>query len=109
MHSTTTKTTKRLNNMVQNCIKCYIDSVKYGVCFELHIPYKLFFHYMMPCKSPDSSDSKALVVRGSRVRIPAEAGKFSLHHRIQTGSGAHPASYPMGTTGSFPEGKATAA
>jgi hypothetical protein len=24
---------------------------------------------------------------------------FSLRHRVQTGSGAHPASYPMGTGG----------
>jgi hypothetical protein len=23
------------------------------------------------------------------------AGKFSLHHRVQTSSGAHPASYPI--------------
>jgi hypothetical protein len=30
------------------------------------------------------------------VRFPVAAGKFSLHHRVQTGSGAHPASYPMG-------------
>jgi hypothetical protein len=30
------------------------------------------------------------------------AGNFSLHHRVQNGSGAHPASYPMGTMGSFP-------
>jgi hypothetical protein len=37
------------------------------------------------------------------VRVPAGAGDFSLHHRIQTGSGAHPASYPMGTSGSLPE------
>jgi hypothetical protein len=44
--------------------------------------------------------------RGSRVRFPAWAGNFSLHHRVQTGSGAHPASYPMGTRGSFPVGKA---
>jgi len=36
-------------------------------------------------------------------------GNFSLHHRVQNGSGAHPASYPMGTRGSFPEGKATGA
>jgi len=28
--------------------------------------------------------------RGSRVRFPAEAVKFSLHHRVQTGSGAYP-------------------
>jgi hypothetical protein len=40
--------------------------------------------------------------RGSRVRFLAGAGNFSLHHRVQNGSGAHPASYPMGTRGSFP-------
>jgi hypothetical protein len=33
--------------------------------------------------------------RGSRVRFPARAGNFSLHHRVQNGSGAHPAPYPM--------------
>jgi hypothetical protein len=47
--------------------------------------------------------------RGSRVQFPAWAGKFSLHHRIQNGSGAHPASYPMGTRGSFPGAKAAGA
>jgi hypothetical protein len=44
--------------------------------------------------------------RGSRFRFPAGAGNFSLHHRVQNGTGAHPASYPMGTTGSFPGSKA---
>jgi len=34
------------------------------------------------------------------------AGNFSLHHRVQNGSGAHPASHLMGTRGSFPGGKA---
>jgi hypothetical protein len=48
--------------------------------------------------------------RGSIIRFPVGAGNFSLHHRcVQTGSGVHPASYPMGTRGSFPEGKATGA
>jgi hypothetical protein len=28
------------------------------------------------------------------------------HHHIQNGSGAHPASYPMDTGGSFPGGEA---
>jgi len=28
--------------------------------------------------------------------------EFFLHHRVQTGSGAYPAPYPMGTRGSFP-------
>jgi hypothetical protein len=43
---------------------------------------------------------------GSRVRFPVGVGNFSLHHRVQIGSGAHPASYPMGTRDSFPGGKA---
>jgi hypothetical protein len=33
-------------------------------------------------------------------------GDFSCSPCIQTVSGAHPASYPMGTWGSFPGGKA---
>jgi hypothetical protein len=37
--------------------------------------------------------------RGSRVRFQAEAGNFSLHHRVQNGSAAHPASYPVGIRG----------
>jgi hypothetical protein len=36
-----------------------------------------------------------------------EIGTF--HHRVQNGSGSHPASYPMGTRGSFFEGKAAGA
>jgi hypothetical protein len=28
-------------------------------------------------------------------------GNFYFHHRVQSGSGAHPASYPIGTRGSF--------
>jgi hypothetical protein len=47
--------------------------------------------------------------RGTRARFPAEAGNISLHHRVQNGSGAHPASYPMGTTASFPGSKAAGA
>jgi hypothetical protein len=48
--------------------------------------------------------------RGSRVRLPAGAENFFLHHRcVQDGSGAHLASYPMGTMGSFPGGKAAGA
>jgi hypothetical protein len=47
--------------------------------------------------------------RGYRVRFPAGAGNCSLHHRVQNGSGAHPASYPMSTRGSFPVGKAAGA
>jgi hypothetical protein len=30
------------------------------------------------------------------VRFPAGAGDFSVHHRVQAGSGIHPDFYPMG-------------
>jgi hypothetical protein len=45
----------------------------------------------LPSKSRDSSVGIALGYglddRGSRVRFPAGAGNFSLHHRVQNGSG----------------------
>jgi hypothetical protein len=47
--------------------------------------------------------------RGSRVRFPAGAANFSFHHRVQNGSAAHPASYPMDTRGSFLGNKAARA
>jgi hypothetical protein len=61
-------------------------------------------HTIPPCfpkihsngKSRDSSVGIALGYglddRGSRVRFPVGAGNFSLHHRVQNGSGTHPAS-----------------
>jgi hypothetical protein len=43
------------------------------------------------------------------VRVPTGAGKVSLHHRVQTGFGFRPVSYPMGNGGAFPVGKAAGA
>jgi hypothetical protein len=34
-------------------------------------------------------------------------GRISNPVRVQTGSGTHPASYPIGTRGSYPASKAT--
>jgi hypothetical protein len=66
----------------------------------------------MAKKSRDSSVGIALSYglddRGSRFRFPAGAGNFSLH-RVRNGSGAHQASYPVGTRDSFPGGKAAGA
>jgi hypothetical protein len=45
---------------------------------------------------------------GSKLE-PRSGKDFSFLHVIQTGSGAHSASYPMGTGGSFPRGKMTEA
>jgi hypothetical protein len=43
-----------------------------------------------------------------RGSTPDRGRNFSLHHRAQTGSGARPASYAMGT-GDFPGDKAAEA
>jgi hypothetical protein len=67
------------------------------------ITTKLWEYYI---KRWDSSVGIALDYglddRGSRFRFPAGAGNFSLHHRIQNGAGAHPASHPIGIRGYFP-------
>jgi hypothetical protein len=62
--------------------------------------------YRSPCSL--SGIGYRLDDRGSRVRFPAGVGNF-FHRRIQNGSGAHLASYPMSTRGSFPGGKAAGA
>jgi hypothetical protein len=73
----------------------------------------LYLTFAYVIKSRDSSVGVALGYGlddlGSRVRFTSWAGDFSLHHRVQNGSGAHPASYPMGTRGCFPGCKAAGA
>jgi hypothetical protein len=77
------------------------------------VPENTFLHGILCLQSHDSSVSTALGYGlddwGSSVRFLAGAGNFSLHHRIQNGSEAHPASYPMGSRGSFSGGKAAEA
>jgi len=64
------------------------------------------YKYRHNFDSRDTSDRIALGYGlddgGSSVRLPARAGNFSLHDRIQNGSGAHTASSPGGTGVAFP-------
>jgi hypothetical protein len=76
-------------------------------------PHYAVFSILQPPAISGSCDSLVGIAlgyrlddRGSRVRFPAGTENFSLHHRVQNGSGSHPASYPMGTRGCFPGGKA---
>jgi hypothetical protein len=46
--------------------------------------------------------------RGVGFRVPVRT-RFFFFHVVQTGSGAHPASYPIGTGGSFHGGEAAGA
>jgi hypothetical protein len=41
--------------------------------------------------------------------IPGRGRRLFVLNGVQTGSGAHPAYYPMGTAGDFPGGKAAGA
>jgi hypothetical protein len=61
-----------------------------------------FFFYL---RSVSIALSYGLDDQGSRVQFLVGAGNFSLHHHVQNSSGAHQASYPMGTRSSFPGGK----
>jgi hypothetical protein len=55
---------------------------------------------ILKLKSCVSSDT---IVMGWMDGVQFLAGeRFSFLHSIQTGSGAHPASYPIGTRGNFP-------
>jgi hypothetical protein len=62
-----------------------------------------FFFCFLPHPFQSNDSSVGIVLGygldnwGSRVQFPVGAGNFSLHHCVQNGSGAHPASYPVGT------------
>jgi hypothetical protein len=84
--------------------------ITFSYCSSLKFQdYYIVLRYV----SRDSSGGIALGYglddRGSRVRFPARAGNFSLHHRVQKGSEAHPASYPLDIRGSFSGDKAAGA
>jgi hypothetical protein len=82
----------------------------HGVVLSYKRTQGLIYFTLLYFKSHDSSVGIVLGYglddRDSRVRFPAGAGNSSLRRRIQNGSGAHPASYPMDTRGSSPGGKA---
>jgi hypothetical protein len=53
-------------------------------------------------RSRDSSDGIATSYGlDSRGSIPGSGNRFSILHNVQTGSEAHPASYPVGIAGCF--------
>jgi hypothetical protein len=77
------------------------DDIKFrGRCYEIVRILLCFREFAGSYGSRDSSVGIALGYgldnRGSGVRFPAVAGNFSLHHRVQNGSGAQPAFYSMG-------------
>jgi hypothetical protein len=84
---------------------CHHDSV--------HLLCGNFLSVFEKLKSRDSSVGVVLGYglddQGLSFWFLARVWNFSLHHHIQNISGAHPASYPMGTRGSFPGVRAAGA
>jgi hypothetical protein len=82
-------------------------------CCHVPPPPPQEFMLLVDCNTWESSvnivTGYRLDVRGVAVRVPVGSRMFSSIHIVQTGSGAHPASYPMVTGGSFPGGKAAGA
>jgi hypothetical protein len=72
----------------------------------------VLIHYCFPIgyKLISSRDSAVGIVSSytidSEPEFESRKSQKCLLHSVQTGSGAHPVSYPMGTGGSFPGDKA---
>jgi hypothetical protein len=65
---------------------------------------KIYNLFMSRGSSVSVAPGYGLDDRAIGVPYPAEARDFSSNFCVQTGSGAHPASCPMGTGGPFPGG-----
>jgi hypothetical protein len=90
-------------SLICSCFGSYTCLVYMNTAFVLqHFSQIMFLTSAQWC-------SAGLRARWSGVRVWAGAGNFSLHHRVQTVYEAHAASYPTGTKGSFPGGKAAGA
>jgi hypothetical protein len=87
------------------CIYVYVY-LSVCVCKNICVCAEFTYVYIYIYVSHDNSVGIALGYglddRSPWVRFPAGTGTFSLHRRVQNGSGAHAASYPMSTRGSFP-------
>jgi hypothetical protein len=88
----------------------HLSSVSFWKCTVLFCSLCIIVLFILCHASRGSSGSivtdYGLDDRAIEVRSPTGAEDFSSSPCVQTGSGAHPASYPMGTSGTFPGGKA---
>jgi hypothetical protein len=90
------------------CKFCCVQ--RYELCTELQVEIELLLLQFLT-KGAGIAQWYSAELRGgwSGVRVPAGAGNFSPHQRVQTDSEIHPVSYTMGTGGSFPGAKAAGA
>jgi hypothetical protein len=82
----------------------YVDDTSGNACV---IPMCMIWYVFISARSSGSIVSDyGLDDWAIEVRSPTGAEDFSSSPCVQIGSGAHPASYPMGTGGTCPGGKA---
>jgi len=85
-------------------VRKLLDTPSYDFCYLVH---GLFNDSVL---TPEIVQGRMLWVSYHKRQIKKTQKeaivKYLNDHSIQTGCGAHPAPYPMGTRGSFPEGKA---
>jgi hypothetical protein len=86
--------------MTKKIWKHYKESIE----FILYQNQLYYGHRKSRDSSVDIATDYGLDDRMIGFRVPAGAEELSLRNRIQTGSGAHPTSYPMGTGRLFPLG-----
>jgi hypothetical protein len=76
-----------------------------GLCFGSWMYSRVHFYFKLVCESMGVGTALSVQRQATgwsaRVQFPA-VQYFSFHRSVQTGSGADPASCPMGTVGSFP-------
>jgi hypothetical protein len=91
----------------------FLRPMPYSIHLFLNVTVLHYNVFTKPVYNQMSRGSSGSIVsdyglddRTIEVRSPTEAEDFSSSPCVQTGSGAHPASYPMGTGGPFPGGKA---
>jgi hypothetical protein len=81
-----------------------------GSLFTSGFPTKISYTFLIAAMTGTCS-ALIMLIDLITVTIFDEKHKIEAppHHRVQNGSGAHSASYPMGIRGSFPVGKAAGA
>jgi hypothetical protein len=76
-----------------SCVKLLVAYVYYSSTLKM----KAVCHSETDSYTCQYSDRLRARWPQNRGRFPAGSREFSFLHSVQTGSGAHPASYPMGT------------
>jgi len=97
--STTVTAPGWVSGIVNYTLKCQPGQILLLTKTSLEV--NIYISYPRKFKSRGNSvdivTGYGLENRMIEVRFLAGAGNFSLRHHVQTGSRAHPASYPMGT------------